>query len=161
MSHADDPLVAYCEETQSILDAGGLEDDVTAGAGRIRYMRWSEAVERLVAAWRTEPVEIRERDWREALHCLPPLGWCRSELGESFKLAEPVCEGVVTIYVHRDGRYFRFNDSMTLHHALCCKRTGAVLDNRTDAVAHDTPAPAKQSERLIGEEVTDATDRGR
>lgn len=66
----------------------------------------------------TTPEEITEAEYYSALFILPPLDWKGGNGGESFKWSEFVAGNVTTIFVKRQGRYWRFRGVATLPHAV-------------------------------------------
>lgn len=72
-------------------------------------------------AAKTEPHEINEEDFEEALGCLPPLDLTGSSDSRSFKMCEFYVEKITTIYVYLKQdevyRYFSFRDLYSLKHS--------------------------------------------
>lgn len=71
------------------------------------------------------PEEITEKDFEDALECLPPLGWVGDEDSESFKMSEFFVADITTIYVrikdNDQNRYFSFSDVCTMPHSEVVK----------------------------------------
>jgi len=70
----------------------------------------------LVQAARTDPVEITDQEYIEALEVLPPLDWHGGRGKESFKSSEFFVSNITSIYVNLGTRYFTFRDVATLSH---------------------------------------------
>ncbi|VYU36904.1 hypothetical protein [Metakosakonia massiliensis] len=67
--------------------------------------------------FRSPWVEITESRYIDQLEVLPPVDWCRSTAGESFKSMEMYGGDVTTIFARRAGRFFECRDLHTLTHA--------------------------------------------
>mgnify|MGYP004708462247 CR=1 FL=1 len=75
--------------------------------------------------------EISEARWFDQLEVLPPLDWCSTSAGETFKSSEMYSGKVTHIFAHIRGRYFECRDYTWKKHADLV--LGAVL-----AMAADT-----------------------
>lgn len=77
----------------------------------VKMMRMSDYDKLHDAALRTEPEEITEEEFFEALNVLPPMKW-HCLLGvESFRMCEFYSGTITTIYARTDdGRYWKFMD---------------------------------------------------
>ncbi|WP_187489008.1 hypothetical protein [Duffyella gerundensis] len=69
--------------------------------------------------------EITEARWTDQLTVLPPLEWCSSPAGETFKSSEMYSGEVTHIFAHIRGRYFECRDYAWKKHADLV--LGAVL----------------------------------
>ena len=61
--------------------------------------------------------EITEARWTDQLTVLPPLEWCSSPAGETFKSSEMFSGKVTHIFAHIRGRYFECRDYAWRKHA--------------------------------------------
>ena len=118
---------AYCSATNRVIDLLRPGEPPEAAIRRLAgyssalvILPFKEALARHEAAYRTEPVEIDEAAWHEALNMLPPLAWQNTACGESFKSSERITGAITAIYVRINDRHFRFDDSVTMPHADCC-----------------------------------------
>jgi hypothetical protein len=80
----------------------------------------------LVQAARTEPEEITEEQYLDALEVLPPLDWRGRKGNDSFKFCEFFTSNVTSIYANRGTRYFKFRDVATLSHQEIMARLPCV-----------------------------------
>ncbi|HEY3591980.1 MAG TPA: hypothetical protein VGL07_18215 [Buttiauxella sp.] len=72
--------------------------------------------------YRTPVTEITRERYIDQLEVLPPMDWCRSNNGESFKSMEMYAGDVTSIFVRTEGRFFEFRDVCTLSHAQVLAR---------------------------------------
>lgn len=72
--------------------------------------------------YRTPIAEITQERYIDQLEVLPPMDWCRSNNGESFKSMEMYAGDVTSIFVRAAGRFFEFRDVCTLSHAQVLAR---------------------------------------
>lgn len=72
--------------------------------------------------YRTPVAEITLERYIDQLEVLPPMDWCRSNHGESFKSMEMYAVDVTSIFVRTEGRFFEFRDVCTLSHAQVLAR---------------------------------------
>jgi hypothetical protein len=72
--------------------------------------------------YRTPVAEITQERYIDQLEVLPPMDWCRSNHGESFKSMEMYAGDVTSIFVRATGRFFEFRDVCTLTHAQVLAR---------------------------------------
>ncbi|MEB3190436.1 MAG: hypothetical protein VKL42_08855 [Snowella sp.] len=70
----------------------------------------------IVKKYVTEPVEITEDDFEEALSELPPLDYCSRNGATTFKCEEMTISHYTSIYCWTEGRYFSFIDSQFMSH---------------------------------------------
>jgi len=69
--------------------------------------------------WTTDPVEIDEEAYTDALECLPPVAWKMTKDADSFKMSERTSGSITGIYARIGSRYFCFNaDIRTPHDAV-------------------------------------------
>lgn len=82
----------------------------------------SEFVDMQNKACLTEPVQITEERFIEALEVMPPLHWVRRGADESFKFQERYSGNVTSIFVRLGKEFYTFNgmDNMT-HDAIIAK----------------------------------------
>jgi hypothetical protein len=59
---------------------------------------------------KTEPKEISEDDWYEALECLPPSRWHTHRGVNLFHVCEAITLNLVNWYARIDGRFYHFVD---------------------------------------------------
>jgi hypothetical protein len=71
---------------------------------------------------RTPVAEITQERYIDQLGVLPPMDWCRTMKGESFKSMERYSGDVTSIFVRAAGRFFEFRDVCTLTHAQVMAR---------------------------------------
>jgi hypothetical protein len=72
--------------------------------------------------YRTPVREITQERYIDQLEVLPPMDWCRTNAGESFKSMEMYAGDVTSIFVQTEGRFFEFRDVSTLSHAAVLAR---------------------------------------
>lgn len=58
----------------------------------------------------SEPEQITEEQFNEALECLPPEGWVRNKHTESFKMCEYYSGRITSIYARFADTYWTFKD---------------------------------------------------
>jgi hypothetical protein len=69
--------------------------------------------------WTTDPVEIDEEAYTDALECLPPVAWKMTKDADSFKMSETTSGSITGIYARIGTRYFCLNaDIRTPHDAV-------------------------------------------
>lgn len=79
-------------------------------ARQIQMMREADYDKLHDDALRTEPEEITEKQWVDALGVLPPMKWHSLRGVESFRMSEFYSGTITTIYAKCDGRYWKFMD---------------------------------------------------
>lgn len=101
----------------------------------VQLMRMCEFDKLHDEAMRTQPEEITEADYDEALNVLPPMKW-HSLMGvESFRMSEFYSGHITTIYAKCDGRFWKFRDDAYMDtHLLVDKVRAAMLTNPAAAV---------------------------
>lgn len=57
----------------------------------------------------TDPKEISEEEYFEALECMPPARWGRTNGVELFHICELLIDNLAAWYAFYQGRYFQFN----------------------------------------------------
>lgn len=120
----------FCEQTNRVIDAFPATCDSAERLSKYRgeygenliVLCLDEAAQRYEDSFKSEPVEITEKDWTYALECLPPVGWKHGDGGESFKMMERTAGNVTAIYVRIGERHFQFNDNIRTPHPDCVKR---------------------------------------
>jgi hypothetical protein len=65
----------------------------------------------------TDPVEIDEEAYTDALECLPPVAWKMTKDADSFKMSETTSGNITGIYARIGTRYFCFNADIRTPHA--------------------------------------------
>ena len=78
--------------------------------GRMKLMRMCDFDKLHDEALRTDPEEITEADYDEALNVLPPMKWHHLLGVESFRMSEFYSGHITTIYAKCQGRYWKFRD---------------------------------------------------
>lgn len=84
-------------------------------------------------AYRTEPEQITEEEWIEALEVLPPMKWGRALGVESFRMSEFYSGNITSIYARVGDSCWKFRDdaympieeiSRRIHKAMeaCCDK---------------------------------------
>ena len=73
----------------------------------------------------TQPTEISEKDYWDALEALPPEGFRRTGQSSSFKMSEYFSGRITTIYVCTGKRYFCFKDQCTITHENAIQKVHA------------------------------------
>jgi hypothetical protein len=66
--------------------------------------------------WTTEPIEITEDEYTDALECLPPVAWKMTAEGDSFKMSERLSGSITGIYARIGSRFFCFNANIRTPH---------------------------------------------
>ncbi|MDD4937136.1 MAG: hypothetical protein PHT60_15340 [Acidiphilium sp.] len=79
-------------------------------------------IEQQERALSTDPKEITETQFMDALEMLPPLHWMNHGAGESFKCPEFIAGNITTIYARLNGRYWSFQGVATLPHVAIMER---------------------------------------
>lgn len=91
-------------------------------------MKWEDLINQQESALRTEPKEITQEQWTEALEVLPPMNWGRWLGVESFCMSEFYSGNMTNIYAKCNGRYWSFMDSADIGgEAIARKVAGAAL----------------------------------
>lgn len=62
------------------------------------------------------PIEITEEQYWDALECLPPMQWKKTEEGESFKMSELTFMDITACYVKKNGKYYSMNGRVKTKH---------------------------------------------
>lgn len=89
------------------------ENELTVEYGEVRVMGLKDFSEMQDATYVTDPVEITESEFHNALDALPPLIWRRVNGIESFRLSEFYSGQITTIYAKTaDGRFWKFMDDV-------------------------------------------------
>lgn len=145
---ADDTPTIFCTRTNSLIDTC-LTSPEAAQQKLARYcaeygpdlivIPFDEAYRRHEDAAKTEPEEITEQAWHDALCVLPPVAWMNTSAGESFKMLERLTGRITGIYVRIHERHFQFYDDIRTPHDDCCHRVAQSKAYRARA----EPGPAK------------------
>lgn len=77
-------------------------------------------------ALRTEPVQITEEEYMDALEVLPPLDWVIHGRTQSFKFVERFSGAVTSIFAKKNGAHWTFRDVDTLTHEEIMARVDEV-----------------------------------
>jgi hypothetical protein len=131
-TETEDKRRVYYSPSQGTIDlirADGLTwvNGQTAEQVRQRYpdaieISLAEAAERSDAKFRSGPVRITGKFYKESLGVLPPEDWQRRGDTESFKISERTSGSITAIYCALDGEYWTLSDSFTLSHDEIVKR---------------------------------------
>lgn len=90
-------------------------------------MDWEELTAQQESAMRTDPKEITEAQWTEALEVLPPLNWGRWLGVESFAMSEFYSGRMTNIYAKLNGKFWQFMDDAYMGgEAIARKVAGAA-----------------------------------
>jgi hypothetical protein len=134
----------FCLTTNRLIDVVRKGEEATTALERLAHfgpdltiLPLAEAQERYEAQFKTEPVEIAEQAWHQALCILPPEDWRSDPNGDSFKSPERTAGTITAIYVRVNDRHFTFNDDATTPHADCLRR---VATSRAWQEAQEGPA---------------------
>ncbi|MCB1550277.1 MAG: DUF1419 domain-containing protein [Hyphomicrobiaceae bacterium] len=125
----DSTPTVFCTRTHRLIDTIRLGETAQTALSRLEaygpdltILPFQEACERHEAAYKTEPMEISEAYWHEALNVLPPVAWHNTAAGESFKMSERTTGAVTAIYVRINARHFTLSDDIRTPHAECVSR---------------------------------------
>ena len=114
--------------SRTIIDSAELDSDgvfrstiknETLAQIRIRYPEaeigeWEDIYRAAENSCKTEPQEITEAQYIDALEVLPPVCWKNAKGVESFKVSERFYGNVAAIYARLGKRYFTFSDLISL-----------------------------------------------
>lgn len=92
---------------------------------------WVEFCSERDEKMKTEPVEITEEKFWDALEVLPPEDWARFGRTESFKMCEYFCGMITAVYARIGDKYYTFHDVATIQHDEII----AKIQNHTAALA--------------------------
>lgn len=119
----------FCLTTNRLIDVVRRGEAAATALNRLQsygsdltILPLAEAQARYEVPFKTEPVEIAEDAWHEALCVLPPHDWRNTAAGESFKSPEHIAGAVTAIYVRINERHFTFCDDVQTAHADCLRR---------------------------------------
>lgn len=94
---------------------------------KIVEMDWEELTSQQENAMRTDPKEITEEQWTEALEVLPPMHWGRWLGVESFCMSEFYSGRMTNIYAKFNGKFWQFMDDAYMGgEAIARKVAGAA-----------------------------------
>lgn len=79
------------------------------------------------AHYRTDPVEITEEQYMNALNILPPVGFAKVDGVESFKFLEATCGRITTIFAQVGKRFFKFDDVYNMPASKIAERINALV----------------------------------
>ena len=96
------------------------------------------------AMMKSEPTEVSEDVFIEALECLPPEDWHNKQSSESFKMCEYLSGQITSIYCRIGKRYFSFTDVATLTHDEIRAKVMASMQ-QTQERATEMPVMANQN----------------
>lgn len=77
--------------------------------------------------WTTDPTEITEAEYMDALECLPPVKWTNTPEGETFKISERLSGSITGIFCRIGARYFCFNADIRTPHAAALDKCRAAF----------------------------------
>lgn len=91
---------------------GQTKEDLLAEEPDLQFLEWEEFSERVERNTVTEPQEITEEQFLEALNCLPPLNWHISPNFECFHMSEFLVENYTATYAKVGDRFFTWTDTV-------------------------------------------------
>lgn len=152
----------FCTKTNRIIDTclpgqDGPEDKLERLSkdygDMLIVLTFDEAWRRSEDAVKSEPVEIDEKAYIEALCVLPPVSWVITPDAESFKISERTMGAVTSIYVRLGSRFFTFSDTIRMKHEDCCAKVFHSQAYREPAHAHtEDVTPSEPEETPFGKE---------
>lgn len=92
-----------------------------------QLMGWTEYNRLHNIYWTSDPIEITEEQFSDALECLPPVRWTNTPEGESFKMSERLSGNITGIYCRIESRFFCFNGPINTHHAAALEKCRAAM----------------------------------
>ena len=89
-------------------------NQIRARYPKVEFGDFDQIYKRAENSYKSDPVEITEAQYIEALEVLPPVGWTSAKGVESFKMSERLYGLITAIYTRIGKRYFTFNDKISL-----------------------------------------------
>lgn len=89
-------------------------------------MDWEVLREQQEKCLRTEPEEITEAQWYEALEVLPPMHWGKWLGVESFCMCEFYSGNMTNIYARLNGKFWRFMDDAYMGGEAIARKVAAA-----------------------------------
>ena len=90
---------------------GQTKEDLLAEDPDLQFLEWEEFSEKVDQNSVTEPQEITQEQFIEALNCLPPLNWYFTASFECFHMSEFLVSHYTATYVRYNKRYFMWTDT--------------------------------------------------
>ena len=121
--NADKYLFVYREGARSavtVIDketlicpwTGQTKEDLLAEEPDLQFLEWEEFSEKVDRNTVTEPQEITQEQFLEALNCLPPLNWYLTASFECFHMSEFLVSHYTTTYARSKGKFFMWTDTV-------------------------------------------------
>ena len=104
---------------------GKTLDEVKQQHPDAQLMGWEEYDRHHNTYWTTDPIEIEEDAYTDALECLPPVAWQMTPQGDSFKMSERLSGSITAIYCRIESRFFCFNADIRTTHAAALEKCRA------------------------------------
>ena len=91
---------------------GQTKEDLLAEEPDLQFLEWEEFSEKVDRNTVTEPQEITQEQFLEALNCLPPLNWYLTASFECFHMSEFLVSHYTTTYARSKGKFFMWTDTV-------------------------------------------------
>ena len=88
------------------------KEDLLAEDPTLEFLEWEEFSKRVDQNTVTEPKEITQEQFLEALNCLPPLNWYLTASFECFHMSEFLVSHYTATYARSKGRFFMWTDTV-------------------------------------------------
>lgn len=92
--------------------SGKTVEELLKEKSGLQFLEWNEFEKKVEIATVTQPREITEEDYFEALNCLPPLNWTKTGGFECFHMSEFTTSYYTGTYVHYKDKFFYWTDSV-------------------------------------------------
>ena len=92
--------------------SGQTKEDLLAEDPDLQFLEWPEFSEKVDRNTVTEPQEITQEQFLEALNCLPPLNWYLTASFECFHMSEFLVSHYTATYARSNGRFFMWTDTV-------------------------------------------------
>jgi len=93
---------------------GQTKEDLLVEDPELEFLEWEEFSKRIDRNTVTEPQEITQEQFLEALNCLPPLNWYLTASFECFHMSEFLVSHYTATYTRAKGRFFMWTDTVHL-----------------------------------------------
>jgi hypothetical protein len=90
---------------------GQSKEDIMAEEPDLEFLEYEEFSKRVDRNTVTEPQEITQEQFIEALNCLPPLNWYCTPTFECFHMSEFMVSHYTATYAHTAHRFFMWTDT--------------------------------------------------
>ena len=91
--------------------SGQTKEDLLAEDPDLQFLEWSEFSEKVDRNTVTEPQEITQERFFEALTCLPPLNWYFTTSFECFHMSEFLVSHYTATYARTADKFFMWTDT--------------------------------------------------